>query len=146
MLEGGIYVWAVPLGRTTVGFVVGAVLAIMGGWLAQIFNGMVGYPWHPNIHANIYFLAIGLGAALGAYIGWANLGLRWYLIAVTVLLVVLGGIAGVYIGSAYGQSIDATYLGQRATVVNMIHWGAVIGATAVSTAIGVYNEVRSGGR
>ena len=146
MLEGGIYVWAFPLGRTMVGFVVGAFLAMMGGWLGRIFNTMVGYSWDPDIHANIYFVAIGIGAGLGAYIGWANLSLRWYLIAVSVLLVLLGGIAGVYIGSTYGQNIDPTYLGQRATVVNMIHWGAAIGAIAVSTAIGLFNEVRSGDR
>lgn len=114
--------------------------------MAKIFNAMVGYPWDTDIHANIYFMAIGLGAGLGAYIGWANLGLRWYLIAGSVLLVLLGGIAGVYIGSIYGQNIDPTFLGKGAAVVNMIHWGAVIGAIAVSTALGLFNEVRGGGR
>lgn len=146
MLEGGIYVWAVPFGRTVLSFFLGAFLAVMGGWLAKIFNAMVGYPWDTDIHANIYFMAIGLGAGLGAYIGWANLGLRWYLIAGSVLLVLLGGIAGVYIGSIYGQNIDPTFLGKGAAVVNMIHWGAVIGAIAVSTALGLFNEVRGGGR
>ncbi len=146
MLEGGIYVWAVPFGRIVVGFFLGAFLAIMGGWFAKIFNAMVAYPWDTQMHANIYFVSIGLGAGLGAYLGWVNLGLRWYLIAVSVLLVLLGGIAGVYIGSIYGQNIDPTFLGQRGAVVNMIHWGAIIGAIAVSTAIGLFNEVRSGGR
>ena len=146
MLEGGIYVWVVPVGRTTVGFIIGAFLGLMGGWFARIFNGLVGYSWNPDIHANIFFVAIGIGAGLGAYIGWANLSLRWYLMAVSVALVLLSGIAGVYIGSIYGQSIDPTYLGQRATVVSMIHWGAAIGAIAVSTTIGLFNEVRGGGR
>ena len=143
MLEGGIYVWAFPLGRTLVGFVGGAFLAMMGGWLAQIFNSMVGYSWDPGIHANIYFVAIGLGAGMGAYIGWMNLNLRWHLIVFSALLVLLGGIAGVYIGSTYGQNIDPTYLGQRATVVNAIHWTAAISAIAVSTAIGLFHEIRS---
>ncbi len=146
MLEGGIYAWAVPLGRTTVGFVVGAFLGLMGGWFARIFNAVVGYSWAPDIHANIFLLGIGIGAGLGAYIAWVNLTLRWYFIAGSVLLVLLGGIAGAYIGSAYGQTIDPTYLGQRATVVNMIHWGAAIGAIAVSAAIGLFNEVRGEGR
>lgn len=146
MLEGGIYVWAVPFGRTMVGFFLGGFLAIMGGWLAKVFNAMVGYPWDTQIHANIYFVSIGLGAGLGAYLGWLNLSLRWYLIVLSALVVLLGGLAGVYIGSIYGQRIDPTFLGQGASVVNMIHWGAVIGAIAVSTAIGLFNEVRSGGR
>ena len=146
MLEGGIYAWAVPLGRTTVGFVVGAFLGMMGGWFARIFNAMVGYSWDPGIHANIFLLGIGIGAGLGAYLGWLNLSLRWYLIVLSALVVLLGGLAGVYIGSIYGQNIDPTFLGQGASVVNMIHWGAVIGAIAVSTAIGLFNEVRSGGR
>ena len=146
MLEGGIYAWAVPVGRTTVGFVVGAFLGMMGGWFARIFNAMVGYSWAPDFHATIFLFGIGIGAGLGAYIGWVNLSLRWYSIAGSVLLVLLGGIAGTYIGSVYGQNVDPTVLGQRATVVNTIHWGAAIGAIAVSTTIGLINEVRGGGR
>ena len=107
---------------------------------------MVGYPWAADVHAHIYFVGIGMGAGLGAYIGWVNLSLRWYLIAVSMVLVLLGGIAGVYIGSIYGQNTAPTYLGQRATVVNMIHWGAAIGAITVSTAIGLIGEVRGEGR
>ena len=128
------------------GFFVGSFLAIMGGWVARIFNALIGYPWDPEVHINIYYVSVGLGAGLGAYFGWVNLTLRWYLIAASLLLVVLGGIAGTYIGYIYGQNIDPTYLGPRETIVNMVHWGAAIGAIAVSTAIGLFNEIRSGGR
>ena len=54
MIEGGIYVWAVPLGRMLAGFFIGVFLGILGGWLALIFNAMIGYPWDVDIHTNIY--------------------------------------------------------------------------------------------
>ena len=146
MVEGGIYIWLLPLGRTVVGFMIGAFLAIMGGWLATNFNQLAGYSWDLNVHRNIYFVSIGLGAGSGAYVGWMNLTSRWYLIGASVLLVLLGGVAGTYIGAVYGQNIDATYLGRQATIVNTSHWGAAIGAILVSTALGLFNEIKTKGR
>ena len=146
MIEGGIYVWLLPLGRTMVGFMIGAFLAIMGGWMAINFNQLVGYSWDLDVHRNIYFVSIGLGAGSGAYVAWMNLTSRWYLIGASFLLVLLGGIAGTYIGIVYGENIDPTYLGRRATIINASHWGAAIGGIAVATSLGLINEVRFKGR
>jgi hypothetical protein len=118
----------------------------MGGWMARNFNQMVGYAWDGSLHLNIYLIGIGLGAGLGAYVAWMNLTSRWYLLGASFLLAVLGGIAGTYIGADYGQTIEASYLGQRATIVNTSHYGAVIGGIAVATGLGVFHEVRTKGR
>ena len=146
MIEGGIYVWAVPLGRTLAGFFVGLFLGIFGGWLALIFNAMIGYPWSIDIHRNLYFVSIGLGAGLGCYFGWMSLALRWRFIAGSILLVLLGALVGTYLGLAYGQDADSTYLGRQYTIDNWLHFGAAMGGIAVSTALGLFNERRTMGR
>ena len=143
MIEGGIYVWAIPLGRTLAGFFVGLMLGIFGGWLARIFNGMIGYPWDLDIHTHIYFVSIGLGAGLGAYFGWMNLTLRWPLIAGSLLLVLAGGTLGTYIGLVYGQNVEPTYMGRLYTIDNSLHFGAGIGGIIVSTALGLFNGIRT---
>ena len=107
---------------------------------------MIGYPWDLVVHTNIYFVSIGLGAGLGAYFGWMNLTLRWYLIASSILLVLAGAMAGTYLGLTYGQYVDATYLGRQYTIDNWLHFGAAIGGIAVATGLGVFSEVRTKGR
>ena len=146
MVEGGIYVWAVPLGRTLAGFFVGLFLGIFGGWLALIFNAMIGYPWDIDVHTNIYFVSIGLLAGLGAYFGWMNLTLPRYLIAGSLLLVLLGGIAGTYIGLVYGQNVEPAFLGRAYTIDNWLHFGAAIGGITVSTSVGLISGFRTMGR
>ncbi len=146
MIDGGIYFWMLPIFRTIIGFCIGGFLAIMGGWMARNFNQLVGYAWDGNVHLNIYLVGIGLGAGLGAYVAWMNLTSRWYLLGASVLLAVLGGIVGTYLGAEYGQNIEATYMGQRATIVNNSHWGTAIGGIAVVTCLGVFNEIRTKGR
>ena len=146
VIEGGIYFWLLPLGRTLVGFMIGLFLAVMGGWMATNFNQLAGYSWVVDFHRNIYFVCIGLGAGFGAYVGWMTFAVRSYLIGVSLILILIGGIAGTYIGLLYGETIDPTYMGQRATIVNAIHWGAAIGGIVVATALGLFNELRTKGR
>ena len=146
MVEGGIYVWAVLVGRTLAGFVVGLFLGIFSGWLALIFNAMIGYPWDVGVHTNIYFVSIGLGAGLGAYFGWMNLASRWYFITGSLLLVLLGGLAGTYIGLVFGQYVEPTYMGRQYTIDNSLHFGAGIGGIIVSTTLGLLNGIRTLGR
>lgn len=146
MLEGGIYSYAIPLGRIIAGFFVGAILGIVGGWTGLTFNAMVGYPWDANVHLAIYVVSIGLGAGLGAWVGWINLSLRWYIVALTILMVLVGGIVGSVLGNLYGlEFIGPTYLGERDTRVNITHFGAAFGAISVSTVIGLYYHFRTKG-
>lgn len=145
MIDANIYTFVVPLGRTLAGFMVGVILGILAGWIALSFNQLIGYPWHPEVHRNIYLVSIGVGAGLGAYVGWANLNIRWPFIAGSVLLVLAGAITGTYLGLIYGQYGDASYLGRRFTIVNSIHYGAPIGGIAVSTLLGLYNGIRTKG-
>lgn len=146
MLEGGIYSYAIPLGRSIAGFFVGAILGIAGGWTGLTFNAMVGYPWDANVHLGIYVVSIGLGAGLGAWVGWINLSLRWYIVALTILMVIVGGVIGSVLGNLYGlEVIGPTYLGERDTRVNITHFGAAFGAILVSTVIGLYYHFRTKG-
>ena len=146
MVEGGIYNWVLPLGRTLAGLMVGVFLGILGGWAALIFNAMIGYPWAVDIHLNIYFVSIGLGAGLGAYVGWMNLTAPRHLIIGSLVLVMVGGILGSYIGLVYGQNVDPNYLGRSYAIENGLHFGAATGAILVSTALGLFNEIKTKGR
>ncbi|MDA0733884.1 MAG: hypothetical protein O2909_07080 [Chloroflexi bacterium] len=146
MVEGGIYPFLIPFGRTVAGFCVGVVLGIFGGWMAITFNHMIGFPWSLEVHRNIYIFGIGMGGGLGAYFGWMNFGVKWYLIAGTILLVLTGGVVGAYLGLEYGQVVEPNYLGRRYTIDNMMHWGAAIGGITVATALGMFNYMKNLGR
>ena len=145
MIDANIYTVVIPLGRTLAGFMVGVILGVLAGWIALIFNQLIGYPWHPEVHRHIYLISIGMGAGVGSYVGWANFNIRWPLIAGSVLLVLAGAIAGTYSGLIYGQYADESFLGRRYTIVNAIHYGAPIGGIAVSTLLGLYSEIRTKG-
>ena len=146
MLEGGIYSYLIPVARTIAGLFVGMLLGIFGGWMALTFNELVGYPWTLAAHRGIYVAGIGLGAGLGAYVGWINLSLSRPMIALTVMLVIVGGIAGSNLGNTYGLDfIDPTYLGARDTQINLTHFGGTFGAIIVSTGFGLYYHFRTKG-
>ena len=146
MLESGVYTWVVPLARTVTGFIVGTILGIVGGWAALIFNAMIGYPWSVDVHLNLYFVGIGLGAGLGAYMGWMNLTDRRSLIIGSLVLVIVGGVVGSYIGLAYGQNVEPSHLGRRYSIESGLHFGAATGAILVSTALGLLHEIKARGR
>ena len=145
IFEGGIYSIAIPFGRSLAGFLIGAVLGIVGGWTAVIFMNLIpAFSRTPDLLVgNVYIVSIGIGAGLGAYLTWANWATHWYYIAGSVILVMLGGIAGAYIGIEVGQNIDPTYLGRAHTVEGALHYGAPLGAAFVSTIVGLYNEINS---
>ncbi len=143
-MEGTIYSYIVPVGRIIAGFFVGMMLGIVGGWAGLTFNALVGYPWNANIHLTFYLAGIGLGAGLGAYLTWMNLGMRWYLVVLTVFLVIVAGMLGSVLGNLYWDFFtDASYMGARDTRVNVTHFGAAIGAIIVSSIFGLYYQLRT---
>lgn len=143
-LEGGIYGYVVPAARIIAGFFVGMMLGIVGGWAGLTFNAMVGYPWAANVHLSIYIAGIGLGAGLGAFMGWINLNLRWYVVLATGAAIILAGILGSAIGNLYWELFtDASFMGARDTRVNMTHFGAAVAAIVVSTGLGLFFHVRT---
>ena len=146
MRDAGIYFWALPIARTVAGFILATMLGIGAGWFVLIFNAMVGYPWSFDFHRNLYFLGIGVGAGVGAYIGWANFAVRPPYIAGMLLLAILGGVVGAYLGLVYGEQAEPALLGRRYTLEHSLHLGAPIGGIVVSTVIGMFNEIRTGGR
>ena len=146
MIEGGIYYWAVPLGRSIAGFMAGLMLGIVGGWMAVVIYAMAGFPWAIEVQRNMYLVLIGLGAGIGGYLGWMNLTSRRSLIIAFVVLVIIGGIAGAYLGFIYGQRVDPGFLGRRYTLDSAIHFGAAIGAIVTATALGLINQWGRSGR
>ena len=140
MIEGGIYGWAIPVARSTAGFIVGVFLGILGGWAAVAFNAFAGYPWSLEIHRNIYLMGIGLGAGAGAYLAWMNLTSRRYVMLAFILLVLAGGVAGAYLGFLYGQRAEPGMLGRHYTIDNAIHFGAAISGIIFSTILGLLNQ------
>jgi hypothetical protein len=146
IVEGGIYAIIIPIGRTIAALAFSIMLGIMGGWIATTFNAMIEYTWEPALHRNIYLVGIALGAGGGAYLAWMNLSLRWYLIAASVLAVLLGGVIGTYAGYAYGYRVEPTYFGRGYTVDNAVHLGAAFGGAGVATLLGLINEIRTLGR
>ena len=146
IVEGGIYPYLIPFSRIVVGFTVGVMLGICGGWTAITFNHMVGFPWSAEVHGTIQILGIGLGGGFGAYLAWMNFGVRWYLIAGTILLVLGGGVLGAYLGLEYGRVVDPSYLGRRYAIDSAMHFGAAIGGISLASAFGLFNYMCTMGR
>ncbi len=143
-VDSTIYSYVIPAGRFIAGLFVGTMLGIVGGWAALTFGAFVGYPWSAEVHRIIYIVGIGVGAGLGAYLGWINLNLRWYFILATVLLAIAGGVIGSYIGNNYWAVFtEATYMGERDTRVNYTHYGAAVGAIAIASVFGLYTHFRT---
>ncbi len=140
MVEAGIYGWAIPVARSTAGFIVGIFLGILGGWVAVAFNAFAGYPWPLEVHRNLYLVGIGLGAGVGTYLGWMDLTSRRYMMLAFILLVLAGGVAGAYLGFLYGQRADPGILGRHYAIDNAIHFGAAIGGIILSTTLGLLNH------
>jgi hypothetical protein len=140
VVEGGIYYWVVPLGRVIAGFMAGLLLGIGGGWIAVVIYAMVGFPWAIETQRYLYLVWIGLGAGIGGYLGWMNLTSRRSLIIAFAVLVIVGGIAGAYLGFLYGQRVEESYLGRRYTLDSAIHFGAALGAIVTATTLGLINQ------
>ena len=120
------------------------LLAIGGGWAVTILNAMIGYPWLGNTFFSIYIVGVGIGAGMGAYLAWINLDMRWYLITITVLVILAAGVAGSTVGYVYWEPLyGENYLGPRDSQINATHFWAPIGAIIIATLVGLYFHFRS---
>ena len=140
MIQGGISAYGVWLGRILAGLIGALLLAFVGDLFARIFNLLIGYPWPQLVHQNIHIVGVGLGAGFGAYLAWMNLRLRWYLVLGFLLLVLIAGVTGAYIGHFYGPGVDPTYWWSRFAVDTTIHLSAAIGGIIVATLLGLISD------
>ncbi|MYC28778.1 MAG: hypothetical protein F4X65_01645 [Chloroflexi bacterium] len=144
VLEGGIYGYIVPAARAIAGYIMALILAIGGGWAVTILNAMIGYPWVGSTFFSLYIVGVGLGAGLGAYLAWINLSMRWYVVIITVVVVMLAGIAGSTIGYVFWEPLfGENYLGPRDSQINATHFWAPIGAIVISSLLGLFFHFRT---
>jgi hypothetical protein len=137
MLQSTISAFLAPVGRTAMGLIFALVLAFLGDVAARVFNLSIGYPWTQSVHQNIHFISIGVGAGIGSYLGWMNLERHWYFILGLGTLVLVGGIAGAYLGRFYGPGAATGYWWSRFATDSTIHLVAAALSTGVATALGL---------
>ena len=121
-----------------VGFIFGVLMGVAGGLLAAFFNVLIEFPWELTIHKGIVLVGIGLGAGVGTYFAWINPGRSGLVSLGTLLLVLLGSIAGSYIGHFYGPGVDPDDFRELFAIDSTIHFGAATGGIIVSTAAGLF--------
>ena len=142
MLPGYFSAWTIPPARVLVGFTFGVLLAFLGGMLAAFFNFLSDYPLGLAFHKNIILVGIGLGAGAGTYLAWMNLRFSSLLRLGILLLVLIGSIAGAYIGHFYGPGVDAYDIRQRYAIDTTTHLAAAAGGIIVATTVGLFIQVR----
>ena len=130
----------VPAGRTLAGFISALVLAFVGDLTGRVVNLTLGYPWSLEIHITLHMVCIGLGAGIGAYLGWISLRWNRYMAAGVLALVLAVSIVGVYVGLEYGPGVDPTYWWSRFALDPYIHVIAAAHGTVVATLIGLVQQ------
>ena len=118
------------------------LFGLLGDIISRAFNLSIGFPWELSVHVHIQYAGIGIGAGLGAYLAWVSLQRRWYVVSGSVLLVLLGGIGGAYLGRAYGSGVDQTYWWSRFATDTTVHLGAGVLSTFVATVLGLMESRR----
>ena len=133
--------YAIYIARSMAGFVAALLLAFAGDVTARVFNLLIGYPWPQEVHQHINFVSIGAGAGVGAYLGWINLNHRQRLMVGILLLVVVSGVVGVYLGRAYSPGVDTSYWWSRFATDTRVYLSGASLAIVVATAIGLIDQV-----
>jgi len=128
------------------GFTAAFLLAFMGDIGGRVFNLGVGYAWDPAVHQNIIYISIGMGAGIGAYLGWMNLDRRWYFVLRVVLIVLAGGVAGAYLGRFYGPGVEPGWWWSRYATDSTVHLVAAALSTGIATVLGLIDQVQSRSR
>ena len=134
----GIYgVW---IARTLAGFAFAIVLTFLGDVGGRVVNLLLGYPWSQELHFTLQLVFIGLGAGIGARLGWINLRWNLYWSLGMWVAVCAGALAGVYIGYFYGPGVDASYWWSRFALDTTIHISAAVAGTLTATVIGITQQ------
>ena len=115
---------------------------LLGDIISRAFNLSIGFPWELSMHQHIQYAGIGIGAGLGALLAWVSLQRPWYVVSGSVLLVLLRGIGGAYLGRAYGSGVDQTYWWSRFATDTTVHLGAGVLSTLVPTVLGLMEHRR----
>ena len=142
MLPSYLIGWTTPVARVVVGFVFGAVLAVLGGLLAAFFNVLSEFPFDLEFHRNIVLAGIGLGAGAGAYLPWMHSTPNPLLRLGGFLLVLVGSMAGTYIGHFFGPGVDPDDFRELFAIDTTIHLAAAGGGVVMATAVGYLAQIR----
>ena len=118
----------------------------MGDITGRVFNLAVGYAWDPAVHQNILYSSIGLGAGIGAYLGWMNLDRRWYFVLRSVLIVLAAGVAGAYLGRFYGPGVEPGWWWSRFATDQTVHVVGAALSVGIATILGLIHQVQTRSR
>ena len=124
------------------GYVFGVLLAVLGGLVAAFFNVLTEFPWDLAVHKNIVLVGIGLGGGAGTHLAWMNSNFNPLLGLGIFLLVLLGSIAGSYIGHLYGPGVDPDDFRELFAIDFTIHLAAAGGGMIVATTVGLLSQAR----
>ena len=141
MINSNWSIYGIGAARTLAGLVGALLLAVGGDVFGRVLNLMLGFPWSQLMHVNIHLVAIGLGAGIGAYLGWINFSLNRYWGLVILVLVLTASVVGVYLGRAFGPGVDPTYWWSRFAVDTTIHLAAAVGGTIIAAIIGLTQQI-----
>ena len=130
-----------PLLKTAGGLVASLLLAFMGDLAARIFNLLTGFGLDPLVHQNANFVGIGMGAGVGAFLGWVNPSRPWLWIFGSLLLVLLAGIGGAYLGRGFGSGVDTSYWWGRFATDRWVYLGASTAGLLFATSLGLISQV-----
>jgi len=141
MINSNWSIYGIGAARTLAGLIAALLLAFGGDLIGRVLNLTLGFPWPQQVHQNIHLVAIGLGAGIGAYLGWINFRLNRYWGSAILALVLTASVVGIYLGRALGPGVDPTYWWSRFAVDTTIHLAAAVGGTIVATVIGLTQKI-----
>ena len=131
----------IPLVRTAGGLVTSLLLAFTGDLAARVFNLLTGFSLDLVVHQNVNFVAIGLGAGFGAFLGWLNPSFPKYWVFGSLLMILLAAIGGAYAARILGPGVDTSYWWGRFATDTTVYLGASTAGLFLATSLGLISQV-----
>jgi len=131
----------IPLLKTAGGFVASLLLAFTGDLAARVFNLLTSFSLDLVVHQNANFVAIGLGAGFGAFLGWLNPDFPKYWVFGSLLIILLTAIGGAYAGRILGPGVDTSYWWGRFATDRWVYLGASTAGLFLATSLGLISQV-----